>query len=169
MQETGFIHFPLKVSNYLKAYSASFSRAQNVSSWFLPWIPFRVYCRSVTAVANEILVELGGGQHSLFYNPLPFGLNFDQGLGGISWSICLTALGMLIPSSVKDFIDRLLNVLLLDLALLTIVKSLWTICLSSLLWSRKCLLLLLLISRVTLLQSLILYILVNCFKSSNHH
>ena len=42
-------------------------------------------CSSVTAVANVLfLVELGGEQHSLFYNPFPFGLNFNQVLGGIS-------------------------------------------------------------------------------------
>ena len=40
---------------------------------------------SATAVANDlILVELDDGQHSLFYNPFPSGLNFSQGLGGIS-------------------------------------------------------------------------------------
>ena len=31
-----------------------------------------------------IFIELGGGQHSLFYNSLPFGLNFNQGLEAFS-------------------------------------------------------------------------------------
>ena len=36
-------------------------------------------------VANDlILVELDSEQCSLFYNPCRFGLNSDQGLGGIS-------------------------------------------------------------------------------------
>ena len=39
-------------------------------------------------------------------------------------------------SQVRDFIDRLLRALLLRLALLTIVKGLWTICFTSQLWSR---------------------------------
>ena len=68
---------------------------------------FQGYCRSATAVASDlILVELDGGQHSLFYNPLPFDLNFNQGLVGILWPICPTVLGMLIPGSGEDFIDR---------------------------------------------------------------
>ena len=46
-------------------------------------------------------------------------------------------LGMLIPRLGEDFVDRPLNVLLLDEALLTITKSLWTTCLTSLLLSRK--------------------------------
>ena len=69
----------------------------------------------MTAVANVlILVELDNGPHSLFYNPFPFSLNFDQGLGGISSPGCPTALGMLIPKSGEDFVDRPLIVLLLD-------------------------------------------------------
>ena len=56
--------------------------------------------------------------------PLPFGLNFDQGLGGISRPIYPMALGMLIPRSGEDFLDRPLNVLLLDWALLTVAQSL---------------------------------------------
>ena len=32
----------------------------------------------MTTVARDLIpVELDGGQHSLFYNPLPFDLNFD--------------------------------------------------------------------------------------------
>ena len=106
--------------------------------------------RSVTAVANDlILVEMIVGNTFCFYSPFPFGLNFDQGFGDISWQACPKVLGMLTPKSVKDFLVSLLSVLLLDLAI-----DLWTMCLTSLLWSRKCSLLVL--SRVTLLQSLIL-------------
>ena len=70
---------------------------------------------SATAVANDwILVELDGGQHSSFYIPLPFCLNFDQTLGDISRAICPTALRMLILKSGQNFIDGTLNVLFLD-------------------------------------------------------
>ena len=69
-------------------------------------------CKSVTPVANNlILVELNSGQHC-FMITLPFGLHFDQSLGGISF--CPTELGMLIPRSDQDFIVRSLNVLFLD-------------------------------------------------------
>ena len=136
MQETEFIKFsPENV--YLRASFASFPRAQSASLWPSPWTPFRVYCRSATAVANGLtLVELGGGQHSLSYNSFSFGLNFDQSLGGTSWPICPMLLGMLIPRPGKYFVDRPLNVLLLDWVLLTVAKSLWTICLTKLLWFR---------------------------------
>ena len=46
------------------------------------------------------------------------GLKFDQGLGGISWSIRLMVLGRLIPRSGKDSIVRSLGVLFLDDSLL---------------------------------------------------
>ena len=46
----------------------------------------------------------------------PFSLNFDQGLGGILWPVRPMVLGMFIPRSGEDFIDRPLHVLLLDLA-----------------------------------------------------
>lgn len=70
----------------------------------------------MTAVANDlILVQLNDGQHSLFYNPLSFGLNFKQGLGGISGPICPMVLEMLISRSDEDFVGGPLNVpLLLD-------------------------------------------------------
>ena len=42
----------------------------------------------IASVASDlILVELDGGQQSLFYNPFPFGLNFSQSLGGVSTSL----------------------------------------------------------------------------------
>ena len=51
-----------------------------------------------TAVASDlILVVLDGGQYSLFYDPFPFSLNFDQGLRSSLWLVCPMALGMLIP------------------------------------------------------------------------
>ena len=57
-------NFLLKISDDLRASSASFPRAQSASSWLLPWIPFRVYCRSVTTVATDLTrVELDSGQH----------------------------------------------------------------------------------------------------------
>ena len=43
-----------------------------------------------------------------------FNLNFNQGLEGTSWPICPTTLRMLILRSGMDFVDRPLNVLLLD-------------------------------------------------------
>ena len=53
--------FLLKTFNYMKACSASFSRAQSVSLWFQP---FWVCYASATTDANDlILVELDGGQH----------------------------------------------------------------------------------------------------------
>ena len=72
-------------------------------------------CIVATTVDNDlILVELEGGQHSLVYNPFPFDLNFNQSLGDISPPVCPTGLGMLIPRSGEDFIDRPLSVLLVD-------------------------------------------------------
>ena len=66
-------------------------------------------------MANDlILVEMDGRQHSLFYNPFPFDLNFNQGLGGVLCPVCPTTLGMLISGSGKDFADRPLSVLFLD-------------------------------------------------------
>ena len=50
----------------------------------LPQYCFRVYCRSATAVAIYLIsIQLNGRQHSLLYNALPFGLIFNQGLGGM--------------------------------------------------------------------------------------
>ena len=58
--------FLLKVSSSLKASSASFPRTECTSS------P-QGSCRSVTAMTNEeVLVELAGGQHSLFLQSLLF-------------------------------------------------------------------------------------------------
>ena len=84
MSESRFIKiFLLKVSNSLRASSASFLRAQSTSSWSLSWIPFRVYWRSGTAVAEDLILrKLNDGQHSLFYNPHPFIINFSEGLRG---------------------------------------------------------------------------------------
>ena len=68
----------------LRAGSASFPRAQSASSWSSLRTFFRVSCGSSSAVGDDlVLMELDGGQHSLFDKPLPFGLSFDQGLGGI--------------------------------------------------------------------------------------
>lgn len=84
MSESRFIKiFLLKISNSLRASSASFLRAQSASSRSLPWIPFRVYWRSGTAAAKDLILrELNNGQRSLFYNPCPFIINFSEGLRG---------------------------------------------------------------------------------------
>lgn len=126
----GHKKFLLKVSNY--------SRARSASSWSSPWIPFRVYCRSAAAVANDLILELDGGRPSLVSNHFPFGLDFYQGLRGISWPFCPMVLGMLIPRWGKDFVDRPLNALLPDKALFVNSSLTPLDCLFySLLWSRK--------------------------------
>ena len=51
----------------------------------------------------------------IYVTILPFGLNFDQGFGGI----CPKFLGMLIPTLGEDFIDGPLT----RLALLTVAQS----------------------------------------------
>ena len=67
MSELGFIKF-CSENIYLKVCSASFPRAQSTSLLICTlWIPFRVCCRSVTAVANDsILVEPDGKWHFFF-------------------------------------------------------------------------------------------------------
>ena len=61
----------MKISSYLRSGSASFLRAPSALPWFSPWIPLRMNCKSVTPVANNlILVELSGGKHCLSHSPL---------------------------------------------------------------------------------------------------
>ena len=67
MQEIGFIKFLLKISNYLKASSASFLRAQSASFQFLPWTPFRVWSSATAVASDSILVEPDGEWHSIGY------------------------------------------------------------------------------------------------------
>lgn len=55
--------FLLEISLSLKASSASFPRIECAH-------PLRGSCRSVTAVTDVVLVELAGGQHSLFLHSL---------------------------------------------------------------------------------------------------
>ena len=75
-------------------------------------------CRLITALVNNLIIlELDGGQHSLFYNLFPFVLNCNQALGGILWPICPKEIGMLIPRSGEDFM------LLLDKALLIVNRT----------------------------------------------
>ena len=57
--------FLLEISPSLKASSASFPRIECTSS-------SQGSCRSVTAVTDVVLVELAGGQHSLFLQSLLF-------------------------------------------------------------------------------------------------
>lgn len=53
-------------------------------SWLSPLNSFQAYCRGVTAMANDLNpVEPDGGQYSLFYKPSSFSPNLHQGLGGI--------------------------------------------------------------------------------------
>lgn len=112
---------------YLKVCSPSSPRGQSASSWALLWIPFNSTVCERLLWLWFILVELDGGQHSLFYNPFPFRLNCNQGLRGISWPVCPMVLGMLIPRSGKGFIDRPFSALILNWALLTLDNSFWTV------------------------------------------
>lgn len=66
----------------------------------------------------------------------PLSHKFDQHFGVISWPVLSLVLGRFIPRSGKDYVDRPPNVLFLDQALLIIL--LWSACLTSLLWSRRC-------------------------------
>ena len=78
-----------------------------------------MYCRS--AAANDlILVGVDSGQHSLFYNSFPFGLNFKPRFGRHFMTNLSHVLGMLTPRSGED----LISVLLLDQALLAVVSGL---------------------------------------------
>ena len=51
--------------------------------------------------------------------------------------MCPMVLGMLIPRSGKDFADRLLTGAVTGLGPVNVTKSLWTACLTSLLWAKK--------------------------------
>ena len=135
MSESRFIKiFLLKISNSLRASSASFLRAQSASSWSLPWIPFRVYWRSGTAVAEDLILrELNDGQHSLFYNPCPFIINFNEGLRGYLMINLSQGARNAHPQIRQGFCCGPLNVLFL----LTVTKTLWTARLTCLPWSKK--------------------------------
>ena len=111
----------------------------------------------MTAVANDlVLVELAGGQHSLFYNPLPF-TQFQPRFGRHFVTNWPTVPGLLILRPGQDCLFKALHVLFLGQAQLTAAKSLWTtvllVCYDP---GNGCCLLLVPTSRVTLLQSLIL-------------
>ena len=78
---------------------------------------------AATTAANDLIfVELDGGLCSLFYRAL-FLVLFLLDFRVISWSMYPMVLETLILRSGKDFIDRLLNMLLLAQALLTVAKS----------------------------------------------
>ena len=100
-------------------------------------------------VANYlILVELNSGRHFLFHSPLPFYLNFDQDLGSIVWPFCHRSLRMSIPGRSSAITHPVL---------VTVALILWTTCLTRLSApGNGSFLLLLPISRVTLLLSWIL-------------
>lgn len=57
-------------------------KTQNAPFCFLSSIPFSVYCRSVSVIANDslIIVELDARQYSLFYHYLPLDHRLNQGL-----------------------------------------------------------------------------------------
>ena len=115
-----------RLKNYLGTNSTSFPRAQNASSWSSPWISFRVYCRSTTAVANDlVLVELAGGHHSLFYSPIPF-TQFQPRFGWHFVTNYPTVLGILILRPDQDCLVKTLHVPFLSQAQLTVADSLWT-------------------------------------------
>ena len=96
-------------------------RAQGASWWSLPWIPFRMYWGSAAAVADDWMLS-----HTVhFTTPYLLVLILTQVLGGILWP------RMLGPRSGKDFVDRPLNLLLVDEALLTVARNLWAACLTS--------------------------------------
>ena len=135
MQETGFIKF--SPENNWGPVLPVLREHEMPHPALCPEFLSRMYCMSSYTANNSNLIELDGGQHFFFYKTLLLCLNFDKDLGGISWPICPTALGILIPMSGEDFIDMLLTVLLLDSGLLIVAQSLWTACLTCLLWSRK--------------------------------
>ena len=79
MQEFRFIKNFSYENTYLKACSASFPEYKlphpDLQSEFL--------CRLITTLINNLIIlEVDGGQHSLFYNLFPFGLHCNQALGG---------------------------------------------------------------------------------------
>ena len=79
---------------YLKACSACFPRTQSGSPWSSPSSPFRVYYRSSHWWLHPC--RTGWWSTCLSRQYLPLGHRFIQGLGGISWPICPTALGALV-------------------------------------------------------------------------
>lgn len=93
--------FLLKISNYHRASSVSFPRAQSTSSWSSPWIPFKMYSKSVTVgtwlsenwMASNILYGTDPSLLVLISTKI--------------WeAFCLPMLGMPTPRSGKDFVAR---------------------------------------------------------------
>ena len=78
------------------------AKTHNSPSYFSPpWIPVR-------AVGCNLTLSITGGWASLFFlftSSLLQVINLTI-LGGILWSVCPTVLGMLIPGSGKDFVER---------------------------------------------------------------
>ena len=116
-------------SMYWNYWGVHIFKTQNSAFCFLPWIPFSVCCRSVTAIANDlILVELDGRQYSLFYHYLPLDHKLNQGLGDISWPVCPTELRKFIPGSGEDVPFPVSRVVPLQLNLYrTLVVSCWVV------------------------------------------
>ena len=76
------------------------------------WSDLAAAAAATTAANDFIFVELDGGLCSLFYRVL-FLVLFLLDFRVISWSMCPMVLETLILRSGKDFIDILLNMLLL--------------------------------------------------------
>ena len=77
-----------KLSNSLKACSASFSQSTVPCSWSPPWIPFGVCWKSAARVIDDlILVELDGEWHPLVGNCIAY------------WAVCNTSISLLSKST----------------------------------------------------------------------
>ena len=104
--------------------------------------------RSASCSGHDLIFVETAGKGQLPVSRAPSQPHIWPCSGGISWSLCPTVLGSLIPRSNKDSIDRPLNVLSLGLVS---IKSHWTIPVLPPGPGKYFLLLLLPISRVTLL------------------
>ena len=73
--ETRELRFIKNFWKYLamKACSASFLRAQSISSRLLPSVLFRVYGQSATAMANDLILVNWMEGNILYFTGLPFG------------------------------------------------------------------------------------------------
>ena len=110
-------HWNLSLDMHVKYLGAYISEAQNPSFCFTPpefhsghtfWGPLQwIVYTLCNRIMNDILCFV-----CLLL--LPFDHKFDKGFGGISWPVCPTVLGMLIPGSGEDLIDKPFSALLLD-------------------------------------------------------
>lgn len=127
----------MKILYYLMASSPSFLQ-QKMPHSDLHLSSLQDYCRSATAVANDLsLVKLDGEQCSLFFNSSYFLASLLPSIGRHLLTILYHMLEMLIYRLSEDLVDRSLKMLLPNEALLMVAKSLWTACFTSLLWYRS--------------------------------